>query len=353
MVIAIGIAAFFAIRAKKDKEAANQAAAIPNAIRRAEEYFRAGEYAQAIADFSNYLRLQGGEVRNPDVYRRLAVCYQKTEQVREAAGSWEKMRELGGVKTIDDYTLGVELMIAQGKEAEAAELYEDLLQQDAAQDKELEIRKKLVEAYRKLKETRKYLKHVVSLMGLSGSDPNLLPATVNFLIAEGQTDLAIELDNKDLITAICRELLEDKAASPQAERMYLKCLAYDRTDVRLHKILAKIYTQSGDFKKAVSELTILAQIDKDQTESFIEEAARLYVETGTCPGSARRRQSHDCQKNSSDIPGPLRGPPARGGNVRKGAGIPAESRGHQQNAEHRLSDQRRAGQVHGKIEAPS
>jgi tetratricopeptide (TPR) repeat protein len=282
-MIALGIGVFLALRAKKDKEISKQAAAIPNAIRRAEEFFRAGDYAQAIVDFNHYLRLQGGEVRNPDVYRRLAVCYRKTEEIREAAESWEKMRELGGVKTIDDYTLGVELMIAQGKEAVAAELYEDLLLQEAAHEKELEIRQKLVEAYRKLKETRKYLKHAVSLMGLSGSDPNLLSSTVNFLISEGQTDLAVEFDHKDLITAICREFLEDKAMSPQAERIYLKCLAYDRTDVKLHRILAKIYSQSGDFKKAVSELTILAQIDKDQTESFIEEAARLYVETGHVP----------------------------------------------------------------------
>ncbi len=283
VVIGLAVGVFFFLRAKKDKEAATQAAAIPNAIRRAEESFRAGDFMQAIADFTQYLRLQGGEVRNPDVYRRLAVCYQKTEQMREAAKSWEKMRELGGVKTLDDYTLGVELMLAQGKEAEAAELYEDLLQQDSAQEKELEIRQKLVEAYRKLKQTRKYLEHTVSLMGLSGSDPNLLPATVNFVISEGQTDVAVELDNKDLITAICREFLEDKALSPAAERVYLKCLAYDRTDARLHKSLAKIYSQSGDFKRAVSELTILAQLDKDQTESFIEEAARLYVETGHVP----------------------------------------------------------------------
>jgi tetratricopeptide (TPR) repeat protein len=282
-LLGIGAAVYFGLKAKKERETAKYAAAIPNAIKRAEEYFRAGDYAQAINDFNQYLRLQGGEVRNPDVYRRLAACHQRTGETSKAAENWEKMRELGGVKTIDDYSLGVELMLAQGKEAAAAELYEDLLNQDASHEKELEIRQKLVEAYRKLKQTRKLLKHVVSLMGLSGSDKNLIPATVNYLISEGQTDLAIEFERKELITAICREFLEDKAMTPQAERIYLKCLAYDRTDVKLHKILAKIYSQSGDFKKAVSELTILAQIDKDNTESYIEEAARLYVETGHVP----------------------------------------------------------------------
>ena len=282
-LLAVGAGGYFGFRAKKDRETVKYAAAIPSAIKRAEEFFRSGEYAQAIDEFNQYLRLQGGEVRNPDVYRRLAACHQKTGEIGKAAENWEKMRELGGVKTIDDYSLGVELMLVQGKEADAAELYEDLLLQDAAAEKELEIRKRLVEAYRKLKDTRKYLKHVVSLMGLSGADSNLLPAAVNHLISEGRTDLAIEFDRKDLIIAICREYLEDQAMHPQAERVYLKCLAYDRTDVKLHKILAKIYSKSGDFKKAVSELTILAQIDKEQTESYIEEAARLYVETGHVP----------------------------------------------------------------------
>lgn len=283
IAIGLGAGAYFGLRAKKDLEAAKYAAAIPNAIKRAEESFRSGDYVQAIEGFNQYLRLQGGEVRNPDVYRRLAACHQKIGEVGKAAENWEKMRELGGVKTVDDYSLGVELMLGQGKEAAAAELYEDLLTQEAAADKELEIRQKLVDAYRKLKDTRKLLKHVVSLMGLSGSDRNLLPSTVNYLISESQTDVAIEFDRKELIVAICREFLEDKAMTPQAERIYLKCLAYDRTDVKLHKMLATMYSRSGDFRKAVSELIILAQIDKDQTEGYIEEAARLYVESGNVP----------------------------------------------------------------------
>jgi tetratricopeptide (TPR) repeat protein len=279
VIAAIGGGVYFFFRARETKEAAAHAAAIPNVIRRAEELFRAGEYGEASAEFNNYLRLQGGEVRNPDVYRRLTVCYQHMEHIPEAAQSWEKMRELGGVKTLEDYALGVELMIAQGKDSAAAEIYEDLLREETDEEREQEIRRKLLALYRKLKEPRQYVKHAVRVIG-SNSRSDALSTAVHYLIAEGQPDLALEADSKELITAIGREFLEDKVISPEAERIYLKCLAYDRTDLRLHKMLAKIYSRAGDFRKAVSELTILSQLDKDHADAHMEEAARLYVEVG-------------------------------------------------------------------------
>ncbi len=61
--------------------------------------------------------MHGGDIRNPDVYRRLAVCYQRTDEIQEAVRNWEKMREIAGLKRAEDYMLGVDLMSAFGREA--------------------------------------------------------------------------------------------------------------------------------------------------------------------------------------------------------------------------------------------
>jgi tetratricopeptide (TPR) repeat protein len=106
---------------------------------------------------------------------------------------------------------------------------------------------------------------------------------VHFLITENQTDLAAECGNKTIIKAVCDELLEDNVTSPEAGRIYLKCLEYDRTDLRIHRMLADMYGRGGDFKRAVSELTILHQLDRDQSDAYIEEAARLYVDNDRVP----------------------------------------------------------------------
>ena len=55
----------------------------------------------------------------------------------------------------------------------------------------------------------------------------------------------------------------------------MKCLEYDRTDLRIHRMLADMYSQGGDFRRAVSELTILHQLDKEQPDTYIEEATRI------------------------------------------------------------------------------
>ncbi len=122
--------------------------------------------------------------------------------------------------------------------------------------------------------------HAMKLKFLGTADTNIVPDTIHYLIAEGQTDVAIESNNRDLVTGIATEFLEDKLKTPEAGRMYLKALEYDRTDPRLHRILANIYNESGDLKRAVSELTILHQLDKDQPDVYMEEAAKLYVEHG-------------------------------------------------------------------------
>ncbi|MBI5570878.1 MAG: tetratricopeptide repeat protein [Desulfomonile tiedjei] len=278
-VLAAGGGVFFLLRARKTHEEEKAAAAIPAAIRRAEDLFRTGEYEEAMREFQLYLRLQGGEVRNPDVYRRLAVCYQKTGAVREASQCWEKMRELGGVRSIEDYTLGVELMVEQGRDGEAAEIYEDLLAEETDEDRKGEIRHKLCDLYRRVKRGDRLIKHAMALASqVEGG--GILTSTVNFLISEGKIDDAIESGNKQLITAICREFLEDKVTTPDAGRLYLKCLEFDRTDLRLHRMLADVYRQTGDFRKAVAELTILSQLDKDHLTTYVEEAARLYLENG-------------------------------------------------------------------------
>ncbi|MBI4961713.1 MAG: tetratricopeptide repeat protein [Desulfomonile tiedjei] len=274
----IGAGLFWLMKLKRTKEVAVHAASIPAAMKRAEEHFRAGDYGNAIKEFNNYLGLQGGEIRNPDIYRRLAVCHQQTNEIPEAIQCWEKMRALGGLKTTDDYALGVELMSAQGREAEAADIYEQILENEPDDGKRYEIHKRLFETYRRLKEPKRLVKHAVKLIPMGGDATQVISDTVNFLMSEGQSDLAINLDNKDLVKALCEEFVEDGVKTPEAGRIYLKCLEYDRTDQRLHKLLAEIYSEGGDYRRAVSELTILHQLDKDQSEIYMEQAARIYVE---------------------------------------------------------------------------
>ena len=99
-------------------------------------------------------------------------------------------------------------------------------------------------------------------------------------MAEGQTDLALQSGAKQLITAICEEFLEEKATSAEAERVYVRCLEFDRTDKRLHKILAQKYKGDGDYRKAVSEFTMLTQLDPGGGDNYTQEAAELYVKSG-------------------------------------------------------------------------
>jgi tetratricopeptide (TPR) repeat protein len=273
-----GVIVFLLVRKKRIKDAEKLAASIPAAIRHAEDYYRSGDYEQAINAFNRYLNLQGGEVRSPDVYRRLTVCYQKTEEPREAAKAWEKMRSLGGVKGLEDYTVGAELMASLGREADAAEIYEALLDSQSDEDRRYEIHEKLFNTYRKIKEPKKLIKHAIQLEKFDEAGAGVISDTARFLIAEGQTDLAIESNNKDLITGVCAEFLDDHAKTPEAARIYLKCLEYDPKDARIHRILADVYSRGGDFRRAVSELTMLHQLDKEQSDEYIEEAAKIYVE---------------------------------------------------------------------------
>lgn len=278
VVALVGGGLYLWVRAKKNKEAIKLAAEIPAAIKRAEEHFRAGDYENAIREFRSYINLQGGDVRNPDVYRRLAVCHQELGDIPSAVTCWEKMRSLGGIKTTDDYTLGVELMVAMGQEAQAAQIYEDILGSGVEETKRYEIHRKLFDTYRRLKEPRKLMHHALKLIGLGTDVPEVVSDSVNFLLAERQTDIALEFNDKDIIKALCVELIEDKVKTPEAARIYLKCLEYDRTDLRLHRLLAEIYGQSGEYRKAVSELTILSQLDRDQSDLYVEQAARIYMD---------------------------------------------------------------------------
>jgi tetratricopeptide (TPR) repeat protein len=266
------------MRTKKNKEAIQLAAEIPAAIKRAEEHFRSADYDNAIREFRSYISLQGGEVRNPDVYRRLAVCYQQTDDVPAAVTCWEKMRSLGGVKTTDDYMLGVELMVAMGQESQAADIYEEIVKSGVEETKRYEIHRKLFDSYRRLKEPRKLMHHALKLIGLGTDVPEVVTDTVNYLLSEKQTDVALEFNDRDIIKGLCEELAADKVKTPEAARIYLKCLEYDRTDLRLHRILADMYGQSGEHRKAVSELTILSQLDKDQADLYVEQAARIYID---------------------------------------------------------------------------
>ncbi|MEJ2716210.1 MAG: protein kinase [Deltaproteobacteria bacterium] len=278
VVAALVLIGFLVIRARKAKEAERRAALISASIRDAEDLFRSSDFTSAIEAFKRHLELQGGEVRNPDVYRRLSVCYQKIGEPRQAAKAWEKMRALRGLKNTDDYALGVEIMTSLGQEAKAAEICERLLEVESDEDKLYEIRKNVFGIYRRLKDPGKVLEHAIELLAGGASEPEILSQAAVLLVSEGQTDLAIAANHKDVITRICEEFMEEKSLSPEAERIYLKCLEYDRTDQRLHRLLAERYKYTGDFRKAVSELTILHQLDKENADEYAEEAAKLYVE---------------------------------------------------------------------------
>jgi tetratricopeptide (TPR) repeat protein len=277
LLCAIGIGLYF-IRNRKKQEAVREAVSIPATIKRAEELYRSGEFSDAIKEFNRYLAMHGGDIRNPDVYRRLAVCYQRTDGIQDAVQNWEKMQEIAGLKRAEDYMLGVDLMIAFGREARAAEIYEEFLETVPDEETTVQIHEKLFHIYHRLDNPRKLLDHAVRLLELRPIDTKTLTDTVHYLIKEGHTYLAAESDNKVLVKAICHELLDDKITNPEAGRIYLKCLEYDRTDLRIHRMLADMYAQGGDFRRAVSELTILHQLDREQPEAYIEEAARLYVD---------------------------------------------------------------------------
>jgi len=280
VLLAAGLVTFlFWSRARRDKDAVQHAASIPTSIKRAEDIFRSGDYDMAVREFNSYLALQGGEVRNPDVYRRIAVCYQNLRDPRSAAAAWEKMRSLGGLRTVDDYTLGVEIMSARGKDSEAAAILEQLLESESDEDKAHEIRTRLFDLYRRTKQGPELVRHAVELVGSSlGDRATILADTVSFLMAENQTDLAIEFNNKEIIKTIAKEFLDDNSRKPAAARIYLKCLDYDRTDPKLHRALAEIYSDGGDVRRAVSEFTILQQLDRDQADYYVDQAARIYVE---------------------------------------------------------------------------
>ena len=278
LILAAAGIGLFLVRTRRKAEAAREAAGIPATIKRAEELYRAGDFLDAIKEFNKYLNLHGGQVRNPDVYRRLAVCYQKTYDIQEALRNWEIMRSLAGLRRTEDYMIGVELMSACAREAEAAEIYEQFLETERDEEATVEVHEKLFHIYRRLDDHGKLLDHAVRLLELRPADAKVLTDTVHFLIAESRTDLAVECGNRTIITAICDELLEDNVTTPEAGRIYLKCLEYDRTDLRIHRILADMYGRGGDFKRAVSELTILHQLDRDQSDAYIDEAARLYLD---------------------------------------------------------------------------
>ncbi len=279
LVVVIGaVIAFFVIKQRRMKDAEQRTASIPAAIKLGEELYRSGDYEQAIKAFNRYINLQGGAVRSPDVYRRLTVCYQKTDEIREAAGAWETMRSLGGLKGYKDYSIGAELMVALGREPEAAEIYELLLETQSDEDQRYEIHQKLFDIYRKIREPKKLINHAIELEKFGTAGSGVIPEVVSLLIAEGRTDLAIESNHKNLIAGVCREFLDDQVKTPGAGRIYLKSLEYDRRDPRIHRVLADIYNRDGDFRRAVSELTMLHQLDKGQSEEYIEEAAKIYVE---------------------------------------------------------------------------
>ncbi|MFH0821138.1 MAG: tetratricopeptide repeat protein [Pseudomonadota bacterium] len=280
VAIAGGAGGFAFWSMKKAREAERRAAAIKESIRYGEELFRSGEYDAAIREFRRHIDLQDGEIRNPDVYRRLAECCRQTERLEEAAAAWEKMRALGGLKKTEDHTLGVDIMVAQGKHAEAAQIYEQLLQSESDSEKIYDIRKKLFAAYRRLRDHKKLVRHADELLRGEIPDSEVLRTTVSYLVEEGCTDLAVEIGNKDIIKAVCSEFLEEQKITGPAERVYVKCLEYNRTDVRLHSMLAKKYQQDGDFVKAVTELTMLGQLDKGQAAVYTEQAAKLYMENG-------------------------------------------------------------------------
>ena len=134
----------------------------------------------------------------------------RTEDIQEAVRNWEKMRSIAGLKRTEDYMIGVELMSACGREAEAAEIYEQFLETERDEEATVEVHEKLFHIYRRLDDPKKLLDHAVRLLELRPTDAKILTDTVHFLVTENRTDLAAECENKTIIKAICNELLEDK-----------------------------------------------------------------------------------------------------------------------------------------------
>ncbi len=280
VLIAGGVAAALYLRARKGKGTMAEAASGPQILRQAEDLFRSGDYIGATREFDRYVQFQDGDIRQPEVYRRLMLCHQNNGDLREALEAWRKARSMGALKTYDDYVMGVELSTALNKEPDAAEIYEHLLTIETDDEKRFDIHKNLLESYRRLKNGPRAIHHSLELRKFGTADPSVLVDLANFLLVEGQTDLAIESNDKELLLTVCREMAEDKSKTPEAGRIYLKCLEYDRMDTRLHRLLADIYNYGGDYKRAVSELTILTQIDKDATDAYMDEAAKIYVDNG-------------------------------------------------------------------------
>ncbi len=278
VIISVAGTLLYLRSAKKTQKALEHSTAISNSIRSAEGHFKAGEWEEAALNFQKYLRLQGDEVRNPDVYRRLTACYKNLEDYPAAAKAWDKMKSVGGLQNMDDYSLGVEIMMALGEEQTAASIYEQLLQRETSETKRKEIRKKLFDTYRKIKEPSKLLEHAVALLEEGAPEEEIVPPTVSFLQQEGRAALAVEAGNKQILMALRDDFLEEQAKTRDALRVYQKCLEFDRTNLDLHKMLAEIHKEEGNFKSAVMELTILQQLSKNEKTSYLEEAARIYVE---------------------------------------------------------------------------
>jgi len=283
LLMAVALAAYVIVKFRKRRELERDAAIIAESIKRAEDFFRSCDYASAIVEFNKHVELQDGDVRNPDVYRRLTVSYHKTGDNEQAARCWEKMKELGGLKGNNDYDLGVQIMTALGEDARAAKIYEQLLAIETGEDRIFQLRMELFEIYRRVKDPEKLLEHSLAMTSGGAAEQKVVTDTVHFLISEGETDRAIESDNEELVTRICGELVEDKALSPEAERIYLKCLEYDRTNTGIHRLLAEKYRREGDFRKAVSELIILEQIDKRSSSDYVAQAAQLYMDNFRVP----------------------------------------------------------------------
>jgi tetratricopeptide (TPR) repeat protein len=281
LLVIIGIVIFLVMRsAKKTQAIQAHRAAISNSIRNAESHFKAGRYEEAAQEFQKYIKLQGEQMRTPDVYRRLTSCYKALEDYPAAAKAWDKMKSIGGLQTMEDYTLGVEIMMAMGEDSTAASIYEQLLSHETNPERIKEIRKKLFDTYRRIKEPGKLMEHAVALLEEGLPEEEILPPTVSFLIELGRTDMAIQAGNKPILMAVRDEFLDEKIKTREASKIYQKCLEFDRTDLDLHKMLAEIHKQEGNFKSAVMELTILQQLSKDDKTSHLEEAARIYVENG-------------------------------------------------------------------------
>ncbi|MEW6348013.1 MAG: tetratricopeptide repeat protein [Thermodesulfobacteriota bacterium] len=276
-LVLVGGIVFGLLHARKGKGEQQRLDAIRDSMNKGEEYFRSGAYPEAIGEYNRYLSLQGGQVRFPDVYRRLSLCYQRTGQTRDAAKSWEKMRSLGGLKTMDDYTLGAEIMRALGQEDHAAAIFEELLAHEQDEEKKEAIHQSLFEIYRQQRNADGLVKHAIPLMGSSPDAIRIKTDTIGFLISEHRTDVAVASRSKDLIKAIGDEFLGDEIKNPEAEAVYRACIGFDPKNTKFHKMLAELYKGDGAFKKAINQLTMLSALDKDNKE-HMEEAARIYVE---------------------------------------------------------------------------